>query len=337
VSPTVSGCLLEGHNDDGIALHGAYSLVVDASAAAAPAETGAPEGGGTFQIWVTSRDYSAGDRVRLYSPVFSLAATVTVLAVAAPQPPGTYAPPRNSSRTMPSTKLQPEPHAWYQLLTVQGARPAGLAFDWVAFNADKACRGFALLRSTIRNHRARGMLIKASDGAVLGNHIENSTLGGIVITPELHWGEGDFSSNLTVAGNTVRSVRIGKQCFGGLALGAIGPNGRFASGPPFGFSDIRIRNNTFDDVSETSLWVSSAARVEVSGNRFLRPYAYAPVATCCPPYPIPKNVISWVTEASGVTFSGNCVQSPGQPGVTVFNATGSVTGSHFEAFAPCPI
>ena len=237
---------------------------------------------------------------------------------------------------MPGKKLLPEPQAWYQLLnatTTHGSAPAGIGFDYVAFNTERSCSGFQLINNTIRNHRARGMLIKASDGLIHGNHIENSTLGGIVITPELYWGEGDFVSNLTVTNNTVRSVCIGKQCFGGLALGATNPGKTFAGGPPYGHSDIHIIGNRFENISQMNLWVSSTKGLELVGNTFVSPYAYEPVADCCPPYPFPgvwprtDRTIVWMTETSGANVSGNCVQHPASGIWSGINTTSTVVNS----------
>lgn len=152
-------------------------------------------------MWVTSAAYSAGNVVRLYDLQFKYARSVTVLAVLDPTPHGHYAPPQNVSKTMPTkSPLLPEPHAWYQLLNVSGAKPpAGLGYDFVAFNQDRSSSPFLLKNNTIQNHRARGMLIKASNGTIEGNRIENSSLGGIIITPELYWGEGASTTSSTHA------------------------------------------------------------------------------------------------------------------------------------------
>lgn len=120
---------------------------------------------------------------------------------------------------MPDTKLLPEPLGRYQTLEVLGVLPQGVGFDFVVFNTDRGPSRFALLNTTILNHRARAMLIQASHGRIEANHIENSTLGGIVVAPELYWGEGDYVTNVTITRNLIRSVCIGKQCYGGLALG----------------------------------------------------------------------------------------------------------------------
>ena len=230
---------------------------------------------------------------------------------------------------MPNKRLLPEPQGSYEVLTIAEGTPgttlpAALRFDWVVFNTDRGCNTFSLRNNTIRNHRARGMLIKASDGVIEGNAIENSTLGGIVVTPELYWGEGDFVSNLTIESNSVRSVCIGLQCYGGLALGAKDPAGDLA--PFYGHQDVRIVRNRFENISQMNLWISSSQRVEVIGNTIVGPFAYTPVATCCPPYPFPHTFAAWVTTTKSGNISDNCVfhPPPVSQKISLFNVTDSV-------------
>lgn len=81
-------CDVAGHNDDGIAIHGSYSLIVDVSkanetAARIPQQEDTEE---AFQIWVTHGDYSVGNAVKLYDTAFRPISTVTVTAVLDPSP-----------------------------------------------------------------------------------------------------------------------------------------------------------------------------------------------------------------------------------------------------------
>ena len=81
-------CDVAGHNDDGIAIHGSYSLIVDVSkanetAARISQQESTEE---AFQIWVTHGDYSVGNAVKLYNTAFRPISTVTVTAVIDPSP-----------------------------------------------------------------------------------------------------------------------------------------------------------------------------------------------------------------------------------------------------------
>ena len=99
-----------------------------------------------------------------------------------------------------------------------------LGFDCIAVNANRTGNHFSIRNTTIRNHRACGMLIKASHGAIDNNLIEGSTMGGIIIPPELYWAEADYSRDLRVTNNVIRNVGKSIQAYGGLAIGAVDPN-----------------------------------------------------------------------------------------------------------------
>lgn len=329
----IENSLIEGHNDDGIALHGKFSVIVDVARLSDNAA----------RIWVTRADYGIGDTVRVFDPAFSPAGDLIVTSVAPASPNGKYAPPINVSKMMPSVSLAPEPQQWYTVLEVSGPLPpvGRLGRDTVLFDQNRSCSGFILRNNTIRNHRARGMLIKASDGVIADNHIENSTLGGIIITPELSWGEGSYVSNLSITDNVVRSVCTGKQCYGGLALAAIAPTHTFAGGAPHGHTNVQILRNRFENISQMQLWVTSADNVAVKDNVFVDPYAYPVVATCCPPYPFPTSphrYMVWASQATNLSMSGDCVvgPAPAVSGVLSIGATSSVTPQPPATLPQCP-
>ena len=329
IGPTIIDSVIEGHNDDGIALHGEYSVIVDIVRRSSTSAT----------LWVTSADYGNGDIVRLYDSNFVLSGDVRVTSVGQAEPHGHYTPPINHSKMLPNKALDPEPAAWYQMIDVEGMLPppSRLERDTVVFNTNRSCSRFVLQGNRIQNHRARGMLIKASNGLIANNHIENSTLGGIIITPELSWGEGDYTHNLTVVNNTVKSVCTGAQCYGGLALGAVAPGSVFASGPPHGHSAVVIRGNRLQNISQMNLWVTSSDHVIVEDNVFDSPYSYPSVAVCCPPVPFPERFVMWATEATNATFRGNCITGSNITvhNVTLFGATSTVSPHPSDVIPRC--
>lgn len=319
VGPRVEGALFEGMDDDGIAVHGGFMLVTDAAAAAVG-------GGGGGRIWATLHGALAvGDRVLLYDRAFAPAPlpappafapiAFTVLAVA--RAPPSYAPPFNVSRTMPSQAL-PAPGG-YQVVDLGGPQPlpAGVGFDFVAANADAVGAGFALRNNVIRNHRARGMLIKGSHGVVEGNVITNSSLGGIIITPELYWEEASYATNVTVRNNIITLTSSGQQSYGGIALGAVAPNGRLAVGAP-GHSAIAILDNTLVDCGYAPVWLNAGGNVSVVGNRIVTPFHAASASGlphCC--LPLPNAPVALLASGvQGLRVERNCAQpAPAGEGV----------------------
>lgn len=324
VGPRVEGAHFQGMDDDGIAVHGGFMLVTDAEAA-----------GSGGRLWATLHGaLQAGDRLLLYDKAFApaplplppsfLPAYYTVLAVA--PAPHSYAPPFNASKTMPSQKLPAQ--GGYQIITLGGAPlPPAVGFDFVASNADAVGSHFLLRNNTILNHRARGMLIKASHGVIEGNRITNSSLGGIIVTPELYWEEASYAHNVTVFNNTVTLTSSGSQSYGGIALGAVAPNGKLVAAAP-GHSAVAIVDNTLVDCGYAPLWLNAGGNVSVVGNRLVAPF-HAPTPAglphCCEPLPN-EAIAVFASGVLGLRVEGNCVQ-PAPPGESslayLFNVTNS--------------
>jgi hypothetical protein len=315
-------------DDDGIAIHGGFLLVTDANAA-------------TGQIWLVDHGPLApGDALRLYSPAFAplppplppaYAPTDYVIEAVQRAPRG-YAPPRNASRTMPSQTLPA--NEGYAIVTIRGgaaaALPPGLGFDFVASNANAVGSGFLIQGCSISNHRARGMLLKGSHGRALDNNITNSSLGGIIVTPELYWREASYAHNVTIASNRVTLTSSGVQSYGGIALGAVAPGGALVAGGA-GHSSIDILNNTLTDCGYMPVWLNAAGSVRLLGNRLEAPFNLAPgggaLPQCCLPLPYEQAVAVYAAGMSDLQVAGNCVAPAPRSGLRALLNVSSSSGA----------
>lgn len=327
IGPRIERAHFEGMDDDGIAIHGAIRLVTGAAGAA---------------VWTAVHGAVApGDRVLLYDTAFGpapalaapdFAAAYHVVVAVAPAAKG-YAPPFNVSKTMPSQVL---PGATFDVLTLDPPPPAGAGFDWVLINADAVGAGFVVRDSTIRNHRARGLLLKGSDGLVENVNITNSSLGGIIITPELYWTEAGYARNVTVRGCAITLTSSGAQSYGGIALGAVAPGGALVRGA--GHAHVTIENNVITDAGYAPVWLNGAADVTLRGNRLVTPF-HAPDARglphCCLPLPAPSSVAVWADAVEALRIEGNCVvRASGGVNFALLNVTAS-SGSWAGGVVAC--
>lgn len=310
--PVIDSCYFERMTDDGIAIHGSYRVVTGANFS-------------SNSVWVVSDDYTPGDTLRLYDATIARVGVFTITAVADAAP--GYVPPRNVSNTLPRQAVMPP----FKVLTLAEALPASVAFDFIVSNADRTGNGFVITNTTIHWHRARGMLIKASSGRIVGNTVMGSTMGALIITPEVFWAEADFAHDLFVANNTFEYVGYGMQSYGGVAVGAIGPGGGFPAAG--GHVNITLVNNVWRNISYTNLWISSSLSVTVANNSFEQPFASPAWAQCCEP--VPTNVTVYATESANLTLAGNCVY--GAPGnASILDVSASVTGTGLsDGVVPC--
>jgi hypothetical protein len=251
--PQVEHCRFAGMCDDGIAIHGSYALVAEAAGSS---------------VVVTERgDWRVGDRLRFVDLAGGVVAEAVLKAVTAQRD---YRP-AGRSRYRPYEDLERR-----HFTTLELDHPVPAAFDWLVSDADAIGSGYVLRGNTIRNHRARGMLLKAEDGLVEGNTVDGSTIAGIVLSPEFWWNEACCSRNVAIRGNTISHTGYATHVGGGQnQSGALTLCGEAKPGATPGHRGITIAGNTFRECDGTNLLIDFAQGVEVTGNVFEKPMRVA--------------------------------------------------------------
>lgn len=281
--PTLEDCHFDSMGDDGIAIHGHYSLVMQARG---------------NQLVVSRGAFLPGDPVRLLDSQNRPAGETTIRGV---KPLVGFASSQKSHRdTQSDFSTGP-----YFELTLAHALPA--AFDDLVSDPAASGQGYVLSRNTISNHRARGMLLKAGGGVVENNLIDGSTMGGIVLTPEFWWGESGFSRKVVIRGNTIRNVGRAPDQLGGVVVGAFNP----APVSGCGHQNITIENNQFEEINGVNLLITSACSITVRNNRFLRTQRESVHAAGEEWGEDPGDVI-YAAETKMISFIGNRVSEPGR-------------------------
>jgi len=151
--PILEHCDFEGMADDGIAIHGTFSFVFAAR---------------EDKLIINNNSFRPGDPLRLFDQKGQPAGEAVVKAV---QPLTGFENDRKSQRV---TRLENTQGPYFEV-ELDHALPA--EFDDLVSNPAAAGSGYILRQNTIRNHRARGMLLKADNGLVEGNTIDGSTMG----------------------------------------------------------------------------------------------------------------------------------------------------------------
>jgi multisubunit Na+/H+ antiporter MnhF subunit len=203
--PIVENCIFERMGDDGIAIHGSYLLVVSS-----PNSTSVIVASGSRH----TPNVQVGDRLWLYDPQLRPAAELEV-ASWAPMA-SSYLPPGNpASRSLPKRYHQTGP---YLSVRLAGHLDNRVGFDWLISNTARTGASFALRNNTVRDNHARAVNLKASDGVVAGNIFSDNFHGGIIVAPELYWGESDYSRNLQIESNVVTNAGSAKWSYGALTI-----------------------------------------------------------------------------------------------------------------------
>lgn len=281
--PVVENSVFEGMADDGIAVHGYYSWVIEASGNTLVVSDTALHGGPAH--------FAAGDTMVVTAADDNIVGSAAVVSVT-PLP--NY---RNTRQTARQTIENYTAGPYYRVVL---DREVSAGFDSLASNPSRSGAGFVLRNNTIRNHRARGINLKADDGTVENNVIDGSTMIGVRVGPEFFWGEAGYSTNLAIKGNTIANVG-----YWGAPLGAlvVAPEDKVTK--PANFRGILIAENTFRNFDVTAIYISSAAAVTVAGNTFQELQAAAAPVTYADGITIPAGVAVFVVASETVRFEEN--------------------------------
>jgi polygalacturonase len=297
--PVIEGCYFESMHDDGIAIHGTYMLVLQADG---------------HQMVINKNSFQPGDPLRLFDPLGAPAGEAVVKDV---KPLEGFQNSEKSRRVTRNDNLRGP----YWRITLD--RPLKAGFDYLAGNPKAIGSGYVLRHNTIRNHRARGMLLKADDGLVEGNTVDGSTMGGIVITPEFWWNEACYSRNVIVRKNTVRNVAYWQRQWAGIIISALDKE----PVPPGGHRNITVEDNTLESINGNNLFISSAQGVVVRRNRFVNAQRET-VAVSGAQWGADPGSLIFVTQAEDVRFEGNTASGlgPAHKSLIQITPTASVKG-----------
>jgi hypothetical protein len=122
--------------------------------------------------------------------------------------------------------------------------------------------GFRIRNCTMGHNRARGLLIKASDGIIESNLIKRVEGWGVQIAPEYEWMEGGCSKDMVVKGNVFRDN-------GGGVLVA-GNNGARKPLPADSHRNVAITDNAISG-SVNGIAVVGCTGLDVRGNKIALP------------------------------------------------------------------
>jgi parallel beta-helix repeat protein len=252
---TLANCHVAFAGDDCFVLTNSYQPIIEKDA------------GNIITVATKARTetVSPGDLLYVYNPVSGTRVEVTVQAVASVAL--TEEAIRARITTLfPEARMTDSTFEQAFRLTLNSsiaAEPGG----WAVNRAGEA-PDFLIENCTVFNTRARGILVKASNGIVRNNQISYTHLPGIQVRPESDvWLEGDFGQNIIIEGNELNQTAIAR--FNSYAPIYVGSEGFENWTPGSGHVNLDIRRNTITRAQSASIMVEYADQVRLSSNRFI--------------------------------------------------------------------
>lgn len=301
--PLVEGCLFERMGDDGVAIHGAYGIVM-----------GAEEPATLIAAPIHSLPLAAGDRVRvLDGREFLLKGTAKVEAI---EDLGEASAERQATAEEVWKRFGIRDHGKHQYRLKLATPIAGAAAGDLFISFDRVGSGAVVRQNTIRDHRARAILLKCCDALIEDNEIADATFAGIALGPELStWFEGSYAQNVVVRGNRIVRVGTAAEAFrgetnllgAGIVVHASTADHRFA--PARENRSIVIENNHIESPTSVGLLISSAEDVQVRGNTIIAPARPAD-SRLGRAYGVNAQALIFVAQSAGVEFADNRIECP---------------------------
>ena len=269
LGPTLLNCLIEGTPDDAIAIHGRYAKII-----------GTPVGNIiTVEENPSEVSFEKDDEMRIQDERsgFYLQAKVT------------------AAELIPGGDKPNE--TWKYTLDRDSGAKAGFKVS----NPARCAPSYTLINNVVRRNRARGMLLKGDDGVVNGNLVEDSTIAGIVLSPEGAENEAGYVHDTTISHNTIRHTGYaenGPGCAYAAGLTVTGDGG-------IGNRNISVIGNTFDRILGPNLVVRYTDTVKIEGNQFNRTHQVE--CENGAKRGMDPHAVVWVGNSRNVTLSANTV------------------------------
>ena len=247
VGPTLERCTFQYHCDDCVNISGYYAFVAEQNGSSL---TVAPHGG-ALRI-------APGDACQL----------MTFEGVSLPDAKVVSVGP--AKETTPAERKMFEGYGLWPGFAANVSRTYALELDdecvlpsgSVIISNNRMGNGFAIRNCVMGHNRARGLLLKASNGLIEGNLIEGVECEAVKIAPEYEWMEGGCSRDVVVRGNTL------KHNGGGVFVA--GSSGAKKPLPADSHRNIAITNNTICG-SVNAIRVVGCTGLDLRGNAITLP------------------------------------------------------------------
>jgi len=329
--PLIEGCLIEKMADDGIAIHGGYDLLLEPTAA------------GFILASKEKQRLSVGETVEVVGFHGEVRGRAAIKSI---RPLPDF--PRSTLDRVAGEYLWERQRRYYQKaseIELETPIPGVAAGDRVA-GAAHGGNGFIIRNNRIAHNRARGIMIRASDGLIEGNTIDGPSRAGIVLSPDINWNEAGFSRNVVIRKNTIRDA--GREAYlmnnpesGAISICAYRKEGKTPSSQGVyvsagGQQSILISGNRFENCVGINLLITSAQDIEVTGNVFNHPGAES--IRDAGGFGADPSAVIWVSETNGIRFQDNRITAPEpsvqrllQVTVSAINVSG---GDKMQKWAP---
>lgn len=247
--PAILGCTAKFQGDDCVNIHGTYHLVTGCE-------------GPALRIAVLHKRLTIepGDPIEFlpYSGVRPADAVAVKLEPDAPVTEAELDFIRKLNLLPRHKDLLLGGEATFYKLTLDRAVP--LEMGSAVCSGQRCGNGFLVKDCDFGYNRSRAILIKASRGGVIANHITHGWMAAVLVAPEFWWFESSSSSDVEIRDNVIDGCRR-------PAIEIIAPGGNGKPLPSGAHRNIRITGNKFGTSAWPNIQVTSTEHLVIQDNQ----------------------------------------------------------------------
>ena len=135
-----------------------------------------------------------------------------------------------------------------------------LGFASAVCSANRIGNGFRVIGCHLGFNRSRGILVKAGNGIIQDNQIDNCWMESIKLTPEFWWMEAGCSRSVTIKDNVILNS-------GGHAISVVSKTREDRISPAGIHQNILITNNTIGNSRSPQILVTSTNGLVIKNNK----------------------------------------------------------------------
>lgn len=298
----IENCLIDSHSDDGIAITTPYAMLVDV------------KGNEAVVAFKNGKNhFKLGDRVR-YTRSKDMAVQGELKVTAMERIRDRDEVTRLQGLKMdfnlsPFLRHQALKHPVFWRITLQGGGRLK-AQDFLCLSTGN--RGAVIRGNTIRNHRARAMMLKTGECLIENNTVFHSQMSGVTFSVEKYWMEGDYGNRITIRGN--RFIDCGyawenRQKASSGIINFVGMGERNTYAPAGQYRNIVIEDNLVHGAFHLPVVITSSDGVRVQGNtvrwsHFIESKSGVQVG-------VDQSLMIWTKNCRNVKIGGNQYQHSG--------------------------
>lgn len=283
IGPRIEDCYFDGLGDDAVAINGGFGVVLGNAV------------GNEVEIGTQEVSLFPGDHIRFYTDSGEIIYRRILNATLIEREPTEIR--SLVKKHYPNLKFV---NLYRYAFSLQLDSTTAVTEGNLLANMDRNGRGFLLRNNRVTNGRARGFLVKASDGIIDGNHMSHLALPGIVLAAEANdFIEADAVSNVIVRNNIFESVNggwlnPGRQIQAG-ALVIL-----FFGKDILGHHDISVENNWFINIPGVNIQINNASDIRINRNVFIESHHHKSVSG--ESAGVDNSALIWMDRVNGVTL-----------------------------------